>query len=845
MAWSLAGFSAGVLVAAALPAWTFGILAGGLAIAAWHAGRARPRPPVSRRAGERSSDPWPRSIHRRTGSRRACLLAALALASGFAWFHLQAGLQAARSWPAERAQELVELVGRVEALPESRGDVIRFPLRVDDGAAGLRRVELAWYRPGGWPRPGETWHIQARLDPPGGPLNPGGYDRRQALFAQRIDALGRVDQATRLAAAGPGSLPDRLRQDASDWLQAVIPDLRSAALIRALTVGDRSGITADLSEQLRSTGTAHLLAISGLHVSLVAGVAALLAGVLFTPRWARWFWPDRRRYALAGGLLAALVYGLLSGFSLPTQRALLMLCIGLGAILLRRPLVPGHALLCALAAVLALDPLAPLSLGFWLSFAAVAVLIWAFAGRSGSAGRGLLGLIRAQLVLGLGLLPLNLGLFQQWVPAALPANLVVIPLIGALVLPLGLLSVGAYGVGVPADALARLAGRAMEAALAVIDRAGAALPAGTIDWLPGALAISLGFVGALWLLAPRRWPARALGAFLLLPLLVARPAAMPEGGFGVVVLDVGDGLAVAVHTRTSTLLFGVGPGEEGGRDGQGGWSRVRGTLVPALRSLGAGPVHRVVVPGASRGLAGGLADARRQWPSARFIGRHPEVAERCVAGRSWSVDGVQFRWIHPSAALPDLGGDDDCVLLVASSAGRVLLTGRQRKAGVARLRGRTGPLDAVLVPSQGHRDAADPAWWHEIGPQVALASLEPTDRYGRPHAGLTGVLARRGIPLLTTADCGAIRIAFRPGRPMTLEVERDRRRRAWQRTAACPRPSARRASPAGLGYDAASTQGVGTRARPPTGRWNGRAGPPGAVPSRESSRRSTTRSSLR
>lgn len=829
LAWSLAGFAAGVLVAAALPAWVFGVLFAGLVPAAWLSGSAALRSPdapgfaaADRGGPDRGSvagveigpDPAPTPARNRPRPcRRALGLAAVALVAGVGWFHLQASLQADRAWPIERAQEAVELVGRVDALPESDGEVIRFLLTVSGKAEGARRVELAWYRPQGWPRPGEIWRVTARLEPPGGLVNPGGYDRARALFARRIDALGRVEHASRVAAAGPGSILAQLRRDASDWLQAEIPDLRSAALIRALTVGDRSGIPFELADRLRATGTAHLLAISGLHVSLVAGVAALLAGALFTPRAMRWLWPDRRRYALAGGLLAAFVYALVSGFSLPTQRALLMLSIGLGATMLRRPIAPGRALLCALAAVLAYDPLAPLALGFWLSFAAVAVLIWAFAGRATASG-GVLGLVRAQLVLGLGLLPLNLGLFQQWVPAALPANLVVIPLIGFLVLPLALVAVAAYGLGLPIPALARLAGRGMEAALATIDRLDAALPAGSIDWLPDPTAIALGFAGALWLLAPRRWPARALGLFMLLPLLLWRPDPMPMSGFGVDVFDVGDGQAVAVRTRTSTLLFGVGPGEAPSGEGRTGWSRVRSTIVPALRSLGAAPVTRVVVPGSSSGQAGGLADARRQWPSARFLGRHPEGVERCIEGRSWSIDGVAFRWIHPSAGLPDLDGDDDCALLVGSSAGRVLLTGRLRAAGLARLRGRTGPVDAVLVPRQGHRDAADPAWWHEIAPRLAVVSVDSANRYDLPHPQLRAFLTRRSIPLLTTARCGAIQLEFRPGRPMTLDVERRRRRRAWHRETSCPDRAAGPAAASGLGYDAASTPGGGLEPRP-------------------------------
>lgn len=773
LAWGLAGLVTGVLCAAAAPpwpAWMIGLQSGLLLLAVLSAiGLAIDARASAQR--QRALLPW-----------FEARIAALSLFGGIVLFSFAASTQAERSWPDERAGEVHLLQGRVIGLPVTRGERIRFLLRAGRAPADLRTIELSWYRPDAWPRPGERWALEVRLDAPSARLNPGGWDRGRARFARRIDAVGRVESGRRLTAGGVVSALPRFRQNASDWLQARIADLDAAALVRALAVGDRSGIGPDLAKRLRDTGTAHLLAISGLHVGLVFGFGALLVGAFSTVVGLRWPWPERRRQAVIGGLVAAGLYAALSGFALPTRRALLMLCVAIGATLLRRPIAPGRALLLALAVVLLLDPLAPLALGFWLSFAAVAVLVWAFSGRPGPGQGGAIGLVRAQLVLGLGLLPLNIGLFHQLTPAALPANLLAIPAVALAVLPVSLAGVLGFGAGLTGLGLAELSGRSMSILARTLEQLAALAPPRSISWQPGLVEIGLAGVGALWLLAPRGWPARPLGLLCLLPLLMVRPESLPQGGFDLHLLDLGDGQAVAVRTRSATWLYGVGAGD--GAEA----SQVPGTIGPSLRSIGAADVDVLVVPGHDRLQSGGLSEARRAWPAARVIGRHPSADRSCTAGQVVSIDGVEFRFLHPSMGLPEQGGNDDCVLLISSTAGRVLLTGRVGTAGIRRLRGRSGPLDAVVVPRQGHRAGMDSTWWNEIRPQLALISAQRNQRFGLPHAEVIEALRDRSIPLLNTADCGAISLTLRPGQELAVRTESGRLHRWWRPAGRCGLP---------------------------------------------------------
>lgn len=705
-----------------------------------------------------------------------------ALAAGVAWFSLAAGTIQQQAWPPERADETVELVGQVAALPVQRGGRARLEFELDsiDGAPASGRVLLSWYRPQEWFRSGERWRLLARLEPPRGRANPGLFDYERYLFARGITALGTIIDAERLEAAGWHGATDRFRQRFADWLQAETADLDAAALQRALTVADRSAMSPELAEQLRRTGTAHLLSISGLHVGMVAGLFGLLAAAVATPLSGRFGAAGRKRVVLVAGLIGAFGYAALAGFTLPTVRALIMLAAGFGAMLWRRPLQPGRALLVALTAVLLLDPVSVLSIGFWLSFGAVSVLIWSFAGRS--AGRGWVsGLIRAQAVVAIGLLPLNVGVFGQWAPTALVANLVAIPLVGLWVLPCLLLSLAAFAAGGPVAALAAAGAEAgLSIFLALLDSL-TALDARLVTFAkptgpaPGLLATALAFIGALWLLAPRGWPMRPAGAVLLLPLLWPPTETPRRGEFDLRVPDLGDGQAVVIRTATQTWLYGTGPGDGAAR------SLVPGTLAPVVRQAGARGVDVLAVPFEHRDYAGGLAAARAAWPEAIVIA----PGSGCTAGRSWRIDGVRFRVLHPSAALPDLGGDSSCVLEVRSAAGSVLLSGGIGAVVGARLAPRASPVDVLVLPRAGHREAANSAWLRSLRPEIAIATVAPYHRRGLPHGETVERVRAAGGQVLTTGGCGQLQLRFRHGKRPDLAAHRLAHPRVWQPETRC------------------------------------------------------------
>lgn len=719
---------------------------------------------------------------------RATRLVAVLLL-GALWFLVHAWQFQHQAWPATRAGEAVEVVATVSGVPVQRDGRARLeivPDRVARAAAVPKRLLVEWYRPREWFRPGETWRFELTLEPPGGRVNPGLFDYHRYLISRGIGATGQIAAAERVADSGLLAAPDRLRQRFADWLQAEIADLEAAALARALTVADRSAMSPQLAEQLQRTGTAHLLSISGLHVGMVAALIGLLAALVATPL-APWFgWPDRRRVGLLAGLLGALLYALLAGFTLPTLRALVMLVAGFGALLLRRAIRPGHALVMALLAVLLLDPMAPLATGFWLSFGAVAVLIWGFAGRT-AARSPLISLLRAQLLIAVGMLPLNLGVFGEWAPTALAANLVAIPLIGFWVLPLLLLALAGFGLGLPVGLALAGAEAGLKLLLWILDRLAQldadvlalgqlALPA------PSLLAIALALIGAGWLLAPRGWPLRPAGALLLLPLLWPGRDSLQPGEFDLLLPDLGDGHAVLVRSREHALLYGTGSGDGGDQN------QIDRSLEPLLRQQGVRAPDWVVVPSLQRDYAGGAFGAASRWPGAVTWTSQYGQPRRCTAGTAWTADGLDYEFLHPGTALPDLGPDSACVLEIRSAAGSVLLPGPVGRTVQRRLllQQQARPIDVLVLPAAGHRQALDPDWLALLRPQMALATVRARHPRGLPHDEWRAALARLDVPLATTAGCGAIRLQFRLDRPPELTVERRRSRRFWRDSAHCP-----------------------------------------------------------
>jgi competence protein ComEC len=525
------------------------------------------------------------------------------------------------------------------------------------------------------------------------------------------------------------------------------------------------------------------VAVSGLHIGMIAalayGLVLRLALVMPYP-------VARQAHTLAAACCVAPagVYAALAGFTLPTQRALIMLVVVQWLVIARRrrPLAGGLSL--ALILILLLDPLASLTASFWLSFGAVALILAAsgrldrpVSSRRPPALAALAGFCRLQLALTLGLAPLVIWFFGQVSIVSVIVNLIAIPVFAFVVVPASLLTaiaalIGAdigglaAATGVMADAVWRLLEMAADYRLAAFE-----LPRPPLSVLLLALAaISMG-------IGRHRLPGRRLALLALLPLLVDHSRSPAPGFMRATILDVGHGLAVAMQTESHRVLYDAGPLFRSGFDAGAE------IVTPALTALGDGTLDLLIVSHGDSDHAGGAGAIVGRYPEARVM-TGPDVAmpatERCIAGRAWNFDGVHFRVLHPPESSSLEGNDSSCVVRVETRAGSLLLTGDIEARAEAVLMA-IGNLDAdvVVVPHHGSQTSSTSAFVRAVAPQAAIVSAGHNNRWGFPKPDVSRRWLDAGADVLVTGDLGAIDIAFAL-EGVQISALRQMRRRYWQ-----------------------------------------------------------------
>lgn len=708
----------------------------------------------------------------------------------------------------------IQVVGIVVAMPQHSDMGLRFRLQVEsarlDGApvAVPPVVDLAWYSgvlafgAGGSAtqvelqrqpddlRAGERWQMTVRLKAPHGGRNPHGFDYELWLWEQGVQATGSVR-------AGPKNLPpqrladtwwhpvERARQAVRDSIYVHVADRQLAGVIAALVVGDQNAIERADWDLFRATGVAHLMSISGLHVTMFAWLAAAAVGWL----WRRsdvlgWrageAWPVPQ-VALVGGVLLATMYAVFSGWGVPSQRTVWMLAT-MGVLRLSGRQWPWPSVcLLACAVVLAVDPYALLQAGFWLSFVAVAVLFATDSGAShadGISARARFSLmLRQQWSITLALAPLTLLLFQQVSVVGLLANLLAIPWVTLVVTPLCLL-------GVLVPPLWQAAAQAI-AALGWVLQVFASWPFATISVAATALWMGAsGILGAALLVLRLPWTWRLLGVPLLLPVLLWQTPRPPVGHFGLLAADIGQGNAVVVRTAGHTLVYDTGP--RFGLDSDAG-QRV---LVPLLRALGE-RVDMVVVSHRDSDHSGGAASVLATQPQARLLSSmengHPlqavRAVQRCAAGQSWIWDGVQFEVLHPQATDYDNVQKPNalsCVLRISNGIYTALLVADIEQPQEAALVARQVPLraDVLLVPHHGSKTSSSPAFLDAVQPRFALVQAGYRNRFGHPAPPVLERYQARGIPVVDSSRCGAA--TWQSMAPTQMLCERQVDPRYWQ-----------------------------------------------------------------
>jgi competence protein ComEC len=726
------------------------------------------------------------------------------------------------------------VIGTIDNLPYKFAQGVRFNFLVErvpgEQGAVPRRIALSWYSGFrdqvvaiGDVQPGERWQLTVRLQRPHGNANPYGFDYEAWLLEQGVRATGYVRPARdnrRLDSFvfSAGNLIEHARAMLRSRILAALPDQPYAGVIVALVVGDQRGIEQSNWTVFNRTGIGHLISISGLHITMVAGLFALAAFTL----WRHSFYtraqlplllPAQKVAALVGAVVA-LFYVLLAGFGVPAQRTLYMLAVVAAALWLNRITNVSHVLCAALGVVVLIDPWAVLWPGFWLSFGAVAIILYATVGRTATragrcdAGSAAEQIVRTskqrslpsrrerlwnalrvgahtQYVVTFGLVPLTMLLFGQVSVVSPLANAVAIPLISLVVTPLALI-----GSMLPLA----LAGPLLGFAHLLV-----ALLAGCLQWfsgmryavwtapMPPFWLFCWAMFGTIWLLAPRGWPARWLGLATWMPLLAAEPAHPEPGRMTVTAFDVGQGMALLIETSAHRLLYDTGPSY--GPETNAG-NRV---ILPYLRARGITAIDGVIVTHSDTDHAGGalsvLDGVKVGWVLSSLWSNHPVARAarqhlHCAAGQRWTWDGVAFEMLHPLPASyadttikPNARG---CTLKITAGGKSMLLAGDIEAAQEAQLVERDAPrlrAEILLAPHHGSGTSSTPAFLLAVQPQAVVFQVGYRNRYHHPKQEVYDRYGAMQVQRLRTDQAGALTIEF--GQKITIASYRDSRARYW------------------------------------------------------------------
>jgi len=798
---------------------------------------------------------------------RSAALLLVCAGAAFALVGLRACLfDAQRLEPALEGQDL-QVVGVVRDLTQSNATGLRFRLQVESAQRGAQpvqlppRMDVGWYSglaPRGagaeladWElqrqpqelRPGQRWRFTLRVKAPHGSRNPQGFDYELWLWTQGVQATGYVRAGARDAA--PVFLGDTwaypvaaLRQQVRARILAQVSDPQAAGLIAALVVGDQAAIERADWDVFRATGVAHLVSISGLHITMFAWGAMAVVGWLWRRSQRLCLWLPAPTAALTGGVLLALAYALFSGWGVPAQRT----CVMLAAVAalrmwgLRWPW--PQVWLLAFCAVVVSDPWALLQAGFWLSFVAVGVLFASDPGRQRiappqpqprlpaaevdprdkldtvdmqqvpdgttrlvwqrwlerlqSLRAGLRALVGEQWTITLALAPLSVLLFGQMSVVGLAANLLAVPWVTLVLTPLAMLGV-LFG---PLWALAALA---VDPLMAVLQTLAAWPGAVLVLAVPPLWLAALATVGGLLLVLPGPWSLRLLGLPLLLAVPLWRAPAPAVGEFELLAADVGQGNAVLVRTAQHALLFDAGPRYSLESDAG---HRV---LVPLLQATQT-RLDRLVLSHRDTDHVGGAAAVLATQPQADLLSSlatdHPlllgRTAQRCEAGQTWTWDAVHFEVLHPRAQdyasqPPPKPNALSCVLRISGGQSSALLVGDIERAQEAALLARLGQADGLerlrstllLAPHHGSKTSSSAEFLSAVQPAVVLVQSGYRNRYGHPapevmvryRALAATYVAPQSMEIIDSPHCGAF--AWHSGLPHNGVCARAQGQRYW------------------------------------------------------------------
>jgi len=688
---------------------------------------------------------------------------------GITWADYQARRALSLSFPAKDFGKIVTVTGWVASIPKKTplGLQFQFRLKQIDDQKKKSLIQLTWYSRYGRLQVGDEWRLPLKLKHIHGLSNPEGFDYERWAFQQGIHASGYVinRKQPHFIQQDPWRFPiTHYRESVQAVIQSTVKDPTFAGILSALSIGSKHLMSSDTWRVFQRTGTSHLVAISGLHVGLVAVVVYFLMSWI----WRLFPWLLLRIPAQRAGAFAAIViswlYGLLVGFSLPTQRAVIMVTVLMLSQLFSRNISLWHRLLLAFAIIVFYQPLALFSASLWLSFSAVFWIAYIMLGRRQGKSKIIKGL-RLQCGIFFGLMPLTLYYFGKISLVSFFANAIAIPWVTMVVVPVCLLASFFNLISTSiSSVLFMLAWKLIMPLWRFLHWLAHFSLAVWIHPINSIVVLLTMIAAMLLLLAPKGFPARYLGFLGCIPFFFYRPASPMPDAVWLHLLDVGQGLSAVVRTAHHVLIYDTGPRTPNG------FNAGRSVVTPYLQNLGIQQIDTLMISHADNDHMGGAPWLLAAYPVQKVITSVPQrrwsrSVIACYAGQMWRWDGVDFHVLSPPKKQPYQDNNSSCVLMIQTGGRRILLTGDiEKPIEQSLLVHQKKQLSAtvLVVPHHGSRSSSSPAFVKAVHARYVLIPAGYGNRYHFPAKSVLRRYQDTGAQIFSTSRQGAIRIQMSP-----------------------------------------------------------------------------------
>lgn len=714
---------------------------------------------------------------------RKSLSVLLAAIVGFSWATFQASQKFLWRLPLDDIQRPLMICGKVVGINQLHEKTLKFDVEISE-YDGKRlkhhpKVRLYWKNASVRLKEDDKLCGTVKLKHPWRLANPGGFDQEKQYFLEGICAQGKLLKIADYQITNKRTLA-RWRQHLNDRMQEMLDKKPFLGVIQATTVGIYQNIPSEQWKVFQATGTTHAIAISGLHISFIAMIFGNFITLLVKRFYVLTSIFPAKCYGAIAALISAFCYSAIAGFSIPTQRAFIMIAVSLSALLKRQPVLSWNGLALAWLGILCLDPLATLQMGFWLSFGCVSALIY-----GGSHVNSLSvwqKYVIPQCVVFIGLLPLCSFYFQQ-VPLLSPiANMIAVPIIDIVVVPASLIGLLLMEIFPRCGLLCFSIAHELLVVIWWLLEKIACLPFNI--WQQGEIPLiylSFALIASLFLLAPKGLPGKRFCWLGFLPMIFYHKPSLHYGECHFTLLDVGQGLAAVIQTQHHTLLYDAGPLY--GKAGNAG-DRV---IIPFLHSRHIKKLDKVIISHSDLDHRAGLKGLRH-WPKGEILSSEPERLDQfsrvCVAGESWEWDGVVFTLLSPSSKLKDTKRNNlSCVLKVATKHHSILLTGDiEQRAEKRLLTEMSAALQSTIlvVPHHGSLTSSSISFVEKISPQYALFPVGIANQYGFPKPAVLKRYEEVGSQNLLSWQTGALMFELKDHKDLSPPIcWREMTRRYW------------------------------------------------------------------